>query len=86
MQNVIEVTSRKFRDNQKTYFDYADQGMQIIIRRSDDFYILTPLKKNEIQLHLSPELHERIDRGLHEIKTGQTKRYTMDELRQRMDL
>lgn len=87
MTQVIEVTSREFRTNQKTYLDYADEGTQIIIKRKKKTsYILIPVQEDDLQLQLSPQLEERIKKGLQEIKEGKTKRYTMDELRQRMDL
>jgi hypothetical protein len=31
--DVLEVTSRQFHDKQKTFFDLADEGKQIIIKR-----------------------------------------------------
>ena len=85
MTHVIEVTSREFRTNQKTYLDYADEGVKIVIRRKrKTSYILTPMEDSDLQL--SPELILRIEQGLQEIREGKTKRYTMEELKQRMGL
>jgi hypothetical protein len=30
---VLEVTSRQFREKQKSFFDMADTGAQIVIKR-----------------------------------------------------
>lgn len=85
MGQVIEITSREFREKQKAYFDLADNGAQIILKRGrKQAYILTPVSDEDLQL--SPELRERIEKGLQEIKDGKTTRYTMDELQQRLGI
>ncbi|MDR0575343.1 MAG: hypothetical protein LBG96_15215 [Tannerella sp.] len=81
MEQVIEISSREFREKQKAYFDLADNGAQIILKRGrKQAYI------PDNDLELSPEPRERIKKGLEEIKTGKTTRYTMDELQQRLGL
>jgi Phd_YefM. len=83
MEQIIQVSSREFRANQKDYFELADNGIQIILRRGrKQAYILTPVDDED--LFLSPALQERINRSLQEIKEGKTKSYTLDELRNRM--
>ena len=42
---ILEVTSRQFRDKQKAFFDLADTGRQIVIRRGNkQAYALAPVK------------------------------------------
>lgn len=41
---MMIISSREFRDNQKKYFDLADQNEQVIIQRGKDkAYVLVPL-------------------------------------------
>jgi hypothetical protein len=41
---MMVISTREFRDNQKKYFDMADQNEQVIIQRGKDkAYILVPL-------------------------------------------
>ena len=62
---ILEVTSKQFRDNQKTYFDLADAGKQIVIRRGHKQYTLTTTIKEEI---FSDDIVEKIGMILEEDK------------------
>lgn len=85
MGQVIEISSREFREKQKSYLDLADNGVQIILKRGrKQAYILTPVSDEDLEL--SAELKERIEKGLQQIKEGKTTPYTMDELQQRLGL
>ena len=66
---VLEVTSRQFRDRQKTFFDLADTGRQIIIRRGKkQAYALAPI--NDDDLYFTPEMEAKIERALQQYKEG----------------
>jgi hypothetical protein len=68
---VLEITSREFREKQRSYLELADDGVQIILKRGRKrSYILTPVQDDD--LIISSKLQERIDRGLQEIKEGKT--------------
>ncbi len=42
--SIIEVTSREFRQNQKSLFEKADKGERIIIKRgTKQSYVLVPI-------------------------------------------
>lgn len=85
MAHVIQITSREFRDKQKDYFDLADQGTQIILKRGrKQAYVLTPIDDKD--LYLSPEMQEKINKGLQDIKEGRTKSYSLEQLKQKMGL
>ena len=85
MEHLIEITSQEFLEKQKIYFDLADKGAKIILKRDRrKSYILTPL--NEENIELSSQMLLRIEKGLKEIEEGKTKRYTMEELQKRMGL
>jgi hypothetical protein len=69
---VLEVTARQFRDKQKSFFDIADAGRQIVIKRGrKQSYILTPV--NEDDFDVTPELLARIERAEQQMREG---RYT----------
>ncbi|MDR0606518.1 MAG: hypothetical protein LBG80_19770 [Bacteroidales bacterium] len=85
MERVIQVSSREFQANPKNYFDLADNGAQIILKRGrKQSYILTPTDDED--LFLSPKLKARIDKGLQEIKEGKIIPYTLEQLREKMGL
>ena len=42
------ISSREFNDNQKLYFDLADQNEQIIVQRGKDkAYMLIPITESD---------------------------------------
>jgi hypothetical protein len=85
MERVIQISSREFRTRQEDYFDLADGGARVILRRGrKQAYILAPV--DDADLFLSPGLKARIDRGLQEIKEGKGREYSLEELRGKMGL
>jgi hypothetical protein len=85
MQDIIQISSKEFKEKQKTYFELADKGAQIILRRGrKQAYILMPVDDSD--LVLSPELQAKIDQGLQDIVDGKGKEYTLEELREKMGI
>ncbi|MCL2041871.1 MAG: hypothetical protein FWG84_07525 [Bacteroidales bacterium] len=82
---VVEITSRQFRDNQKSFFDLADEGKQVVIkRRSKQSYALTPV--NEDDWYWTPEMEAKIEKALQQIENGEcTVIKNKEELRQYFD-
>jgi len=83
---VLEVTSRQFRDNQKIFFELADNGKRIVIkRRSKPSYELIPID-DEDDVYFTPEMNEKIDSAIEQYKNG---KYTVfkskDELHKFLD-
>ncbi|KUF44774.1 MAG: prevent-host-death protein [Myroides sp.] len=71
--SVLQITARDFREKQKDYFDLADRGERVIIKRgSTKAYILTPVSIDDLQLTAEMEL--RIKESLDEIKEGNSTR------------
>ena len=63
MATLLEVTSRQFRDKQKTFFDLADTGKQIIIKRGrKQAYTLIPVSNED--LYFTPEMVAKIEHSL----------------------
>jgi hypothetical protein len=66
---ALEVTARQFRDRQKSFFEMADTGRQIVIRRGKkQAYILTPV--NQDDFILTPEILERIEKSRQQFRDG----------------
>jgi hypothetical protein len=78
MGQIIQISSREFRAKQKDYFELADKGIQIILKRGrKQAYMLTQVDDND--LILSPELQKRIDQGLCDIRESKTIAMQPDE-------
>lgn len=68
---IVETTSRQFREKQKHFFDIADQGQKVVIKRGNkQAYVLTPI--NEDDLYFTPEMVQRIKESQQQIKEGKS--------------
>jgi tRNA nucleotidyltransferase (CCA-adding enzyme) len=66
---VLEVTARQFRENQKSFFDIADKGRQIVIKRGrKQSYILTAVEEDDFVV--TPELWAKIERAEQDMREG----------------
>ena len=66
------ISSREFNDNQKLYFDLADQNEQIIVQRGKDkAYMLIPLTESD-RLSTNPALINKIKDAERAIREGKT--------------
>lgn len=75
---MLVVSSREFRQNQKMYFERADQGEQIIVQRGKDkAYALTPV--GEEDLYFTAEMVKRIKESMTQVESGKTKKVTTPE-------
>lgn len=75
---MIVISSREFRQNQKMYFERADQGEQIIVQRGKDkAYALTPVSEDD--LYFNAEMVERIKKSMEQVKAGKTTEVTTPE-------
>lgn len=71
MRVIVETTSRQFRERQKDFFDMADKGKKIVIKRgSKKAYVLTPVSEDD--LYFTPRMIERIKESQQEIKEGKS--------------
>jgi len=82
---IIETTSRQFREHQKDFFDMVDKGKKVVIRRgSKQAYVLTPISQDD--LYFTDEMVQRIKDSEKEIKEGKgIKIKSKDELQQFFD-
>jgi hypothetical protein len=66
---IIETTSRQFRERQKDFFELADKGEKVVIRRGrKQTYVLTPVSEDD--LYFTPEMIQRIKDAQQEIREG----------------
>ena len=75
---VVEVTSREFRSNQRKFFDLADQGVKIVLKRGkSQAYVLTPFSSDD--LFFTPEMMNRIDESIKQASEGKTTKISGKE-------
>lgn len=78
---IVETTSRQFRERQKDFFELADTGKRIVIRRGrKQAYVLTPVSEDD--LYFTPEMIKRIKDAQQEIKEG---KYTVVNTKEELD-
>ena len=66
---VLEISARQFRDRQKSIFEIADSGKQIVIKRGrKQSYILTPVDEDDFVA--TPELLAKVERARQQMKEG----------------
>ncbi|RIH64861.1 hypothetical protein D1164_12515 [Mariniphaga sediminis] len=82
---IIQTTSRHFRDKQKDFFDLADKGEKVIIRRGKkQAYLLTPVDKED--LYFTPAMLDKINKSIKQAKEGKvTTVETKEELNRFLD-
>ncbi|RLD23013.1 MAG: prevent-host-death protein [Bacteroidetes bacterium] len=71
---MVIISSREFRDQQKKYFDLADQNEQIIIQRGKDkAYVIIPLNDAD-RLSVNNELIQTVQEAEAEYSKQQSLR------------
>jgi len=83
---MLVISTREFRDKQKSYLDKIDEGVEILILRAKEkAYKITPVAKDDT-LMSKEEYYSMLDRGLQSIREGMGKEYSLEELRIKMGL
>ncbi|MPM21402.1 hypothetical protein SDC9_67846 [bioreactor metagenome] len=73
---MIIVSSREFRDKQKSYLDKVDEGVEILIRRGKNkSYKIVPVQEDDT-LMSKEEFFAMIDRALEEAEQGKVTKLT----------
>ena len=83
---MLVISSREFRQNQRIYFEKADNGEQIIVQRGKDkSYALTPISQDDVYFNV--EMVEKIKESLDQVKQGKVKTVTTtDEIKDLLGL
>ena len=83
---MLVISTREFRDRQKSYLDKVDEGVEILIQRAKEkAYKIIPVTKDDT-LMSKEEYFSMLDRGLQNIREEKGKEYTLEELRIKMGL
>ena len=76
---MLVVSSREFRDRQRSYLDKVDSGMEILIQRGRaKSYKITPVSDDDT-LMSKEAFFAKIDRSLQEYEEGKFTRVTGKE-------
>ena len=62
------LSVRDYRNNLAAYFEKADEGKPVLIRRKNKLYALTSIGKEDLML--TPELQKRIDEAREAYRAG----------------
>lgn len=62
------LSVRDYRNNLAAYFDKADEGTPVLIRRKNKLYALTSVGKEDLMI--TPELQKKIDEARVAYRTG----------------
>ena len=77
---MLIVSTREFRDRQKSYLDKADTGIEILIRRrKNKSYKIVPIIKDDT-LMSKEEYFSKLERGLQSVKEGKGKKMTIEQV------
>jgi len=77
-KNMLVISSREFRQNQRIYFERADKGEQIIVQRGKDkAYTLTPVSDNDV--YFNAEMVERIKQSIKQVEEGKVRKVSTPE-------
>ena len=71
--SVIQVSTREFREKQSAILDLADNGDNIIIRRGNKTYAITPISDDD--LYFTPEILAKIDASIQQANAGKVHRF-----------
>lgn len=71
--DMLIISSREFRQNQRKYFEKADKGEQIIVQRGKDkAYALTPVSDDDV--YFNAEMVEKIKQSIKQVEQGKVKK------------
>jgi antitoxin (DNA-binding transcriptional repressor) of toxin-antitoxin stability system len=77
---MLVISTREFRDRQRSYLDKVDTGTEILIqRRKNKSYKIVPVTKDDT-LMSKEEYFAKLERGLLSIKEGKGKRMTIEQV------
>ena len=76
---MLVVSTREFRERQKSYLDQIDSGLELLIKRGKTkSYKIVPVTKDDTVMSKA-EFFAKIDRSLQEAKEGKTVKMLPDE-------
>jgi len=77
---MLVISTREFRDRQRSYLDKVDTGTEIFIQRNKNkSYKIVPVTEDDT-LMSKEEYFAKLERGLQSIKEGKGKRMTIEQV------
>jgi antitoxin (DNA-binding transcriptional repressor) of toxin-antitoxin stability system len=77
---MLVISTREFRDRQRSYLDKVDAGIEILIqRRRNKSYKIIPVTEDDT-LMSKEEYFAKLERGFQSIKEGKGKRMTIEQI------
>ena len=77
---MLVISTREFRDRQKSYLDKVDTGTEILIQRSKNkSYKIIPLTEDDT-LMSKEEYFAKFERSLQSLKEGKGKKMTIEQV------
>ena len=77
---MLIISTREFRDRQRSYLDKVDTGTEILIqRKKNKSYKIVPVTEDDI-LMSKEDYFARLERGMQSIKEGKGREYTLEEI------
>jgi hypothetical protein len=82
---ALEITAKEFQEKQKSFFEIADTGRQIIIKRGrKQAYSLAPVEEDGFVV--TPEIMERIEKSRQQFREGKyTECKTIEDINNFLD-
>ncbi len=76
---MLVISSKEFRDNQKSYLDKIDEGVEILLQRGKNkAYRIVPVKEDDT-LMSNEEFYAKIDKSLAEAREGKLETFNTVE-------
>ena len=77
---MLVISTREFRDKQKSYLDKVDTGTEILIQRSKNkSYKIVSVTEDDT-LMSKEEYFAKLERGLQSIKEGKGRKMTIEQV------
>ena len=77
---MLVISTREFRDRQKSYLDKVDTGTEILIQRSKNkSYKIVPLAEDDT-LMSKKEYFAKFERSLQSLKEGKGRKMTIEQV------
>jgi antitoxin (DNA-binding transcriptional repressor) of toxin-antitoxin stability system len=77
---MLVISTREFRDRQRSYLDKVDAGTELLIqRRKSKSYKIVPVTEDDT-LMSKEEYFAKLERGLQSIKEGKGKKMTIKQV------
>ena len=77
---MLVISTREFRDRQRSYLDKIDTGTEILIQRGKNkSYKIIPVTEDDTLISRE-EYFAKLERGLQSIKEGKGKKMTIEQV------